>query len=316
MARAGAPIVPKVWDEQELVSHAQRSMDIFIARRLAEPETRYRTLVGEAMQSVQALLHELKAIDPRKPDLATVRRIMASKRLNAALRYVAGPPISSDDLGVLVTRRMSRMTGRALRADGETTANVLGLVCRLADPVRFPWLREQRRPRLHELKWAIRSTAVLLAAQGMQTERRAFGREVEHVLRERLLIGGFEKVAAPGGGRIESPSEMPRPMRFYGECGIHGRRTDLLIGLSDGRHVAVEAKDSSSVVNSVKRVLNDTAAKARFWKDKFGETLVPVALLSGVFAPDNLRAAQRSGLFLVFAHDLDDFVTWLGSPRR
>jgi hypothetical protein len=241
---------------------------------------------------------------------------MATKRLNAALRYVAGPPISSDDLSVLVTKRMSRMTARTLRSNQQTSAVILELICRLADPHQFAWLREQRRPRLHELKWAIRSTAVLLAAQAMQTERRAFGREVERGLRERLCVCGFEKVAALNGGRIDAPSHMPGPMRFYGECSVCGRRADLLIGLSDGRHVAVEAKDSSSVVNSVKRVLNDTAAKARFWKDKFGETLVPVALLSGVFAPDNLRAAQRSGLFLVFAHDLDDFVAWLSSPQR
>jgi hypothetical protein len=48
MAKASAPIVPKLWEEQELIVHAQRAMDIFIARRLAEPETRYRILVDEA----------------------------------------------------------------------------------------------------------------------------------------------------------------------------------------------------------------------------------------------------------------------------
>src|SRR3546814_6840336 len=55
---------------------------------------------------------------------------------------------------------------------------------------------------------------------------------------------------------------------------LRARKTDLLIGLSDGRAVAVEAKDSASVLNSVKRVLNDTAAKARYWDSQCGKTVV------------------------------------------
>ena len=141
-----------------------------------------------------------------------------------------------------------------------------------------------------------RATAALLATQRMQTERRAYGRAVERVLRDRLVERGFEKITAANGGRIEAPVHMPAGGRFYGECSVYGRRTDLLIGLADGRSVAVEAKDSSLVVNSVKRVLNDTAAKARHWHAKCGETLIPVALLSGVFV-HSLRAAQAGGLF-------------------
>jgi hypothetical protein len=100
---------------------------------------------------------------------------------------------------------------------------------------------------------------------------------------------------------------------LYGECSVYGRKTDLLIGLPDKRLVAVEAKDSSSVVNSVKRVLNDTAAKARHWDGHAGKMLIPVALLSGVFGVANLRDAQASGLFLVFSHDLQSFADWLAA---
>jgi hypothetical protein len=145
----------------------------------------------------------------------------------------------------------------------------------------------------------------------MQTERRAYGRAVERALRDRLQVIGYVRVTAPNKGRITAPVHMPAALTFYGECSVHGRRTDLLIGLPDGRAVAVEAKDSSSVVNSVKRVLNDTAAKAEHGHAKFGEMLVPVALLSGVFGIDSLKAAQAKGLYLVFAHDLESFVGWL-----
>jgi XamI restriction endonuclease len=104
---------------------------------------------------------------------------------------------------------------------------------------------------------------------------------------------------------------MPSAKTFYGECSFYGRRADLLIGLNDGRTVAVEAKDSSSVVNSVKRVLNDTAAKAKHWGAEVGKTVVPVALISGVFGTEDLKKAQTSGLYLVWAHDLDSFAEWL-----
>ena len=147
----------------------------------------------------------------------------------------------------------------------------------------------------------------------MQTERRGYGKKIESMLRARLEDMGFQKVSTPNKGKITKPMHLPAPKEFYGECAVHDRRTDLLIGLPDGRCVAVEAKDSSSVVNSVKRVLNDTAAKARRWHSKFGETIVPVALLSGVFGVDNLRSAQVSGLYLVWAHDLETFTDWLAA---
>src|SRR3546814_18170430 len=74
---------------------------------------------------------------------------------------------------------------------------------------------------------------------------------------------------------------------------LRARKTDLLIGLSDGRAVAVEAKDSDSVLNSVKRVLNDTAAKARYWDSQCGKTVVTVALRSGAFGVDNLKSRSE-----------------------
>src|SRR3546814_9023358 len=99
----------------------------------------------------------------------------------------------------------------------------------------------------------------------MATVRRGYGRNVEVALSDALIARGFERVAAPNGGRIVAPNQHPAPRTFYPECSLRARKTDLLIGLSDGRAVAVEAKDSASVLNSVKRVLNDTAAKARYW---------------------------------------------------
>ncbi|EAQ33379.1 type II restriction enzyme XamI [Nitrobacter sp. Nb-311A] len=77
--------------------------------------------------------------------------------------------------------------------------------------------------------------------------------------------------------------------------------------------IALEAKDSSSGLNSVKRLNNDTAAKAKHFATEGGKNIVNVALLSGVFKLSSLVSAQNSGLFLVWSHDLDGFIEWVKS---
>jgi hypothetical protein len=302
---------PPVWDDAALAEHAQTALEAFVDRRLAEPAARYVEHLNARKQALRKLFRLLTPINPNKPDISVVRDILLDKELLSALRYVAGPPISEDDLGVLVTRSTARVTKTAIKTDPKLANEILHLICQLADNARFPWIKAGRSPRFHELKQAIRATTTMHAAQTMQTERRGYGKEIEAQLQKHLEAMDFKKVPTPNKGKVTAPAHLPKKMTFYGECTVHGRRADLLIGLPDGRCIAVEAKDSSSVVNSVKRVLNDTAAKARHWHGKFGETIVPVALLSGVFGLDNLKDAQTSGLYLVWSHDLDSFASWL-----
>jgi hypothetical protein len=262
-------------------------------------------------KAVLKLFKVLAGVDPSRPEPGIVREVLLDGELLDALRYVAGPPVSSDDLAVLVTRSTARLSSKQLRTDDTLVSDTLKLICALADPARFPWIAPRRAPSRRELVAAISSTAVVHATQTLQTERRAHGKFVERQLESRLLEAGFSKSRPPARARIESPKHWPRERTFFGECLVYQRKCDLLIGTSDGRIVAVEAKDSSSVVNSVKRVLNDTAAKARHWQVMAGKEIVPVALLSGVFGSTHLAAAQSSGLFLVWAHELDGFVDWL-----
>lgn len=304
---------PKIWSDDELAEHAQVALETFVDRRLSEPTDRYVQHLRERRGAIMRLVRLLSPIDPARPDIEVVRRILLDADLFNALRYVAGPPISADDLGVIVTRSPKRISKTAIKKDDSLANDVLGLICRLSDSERFPWVGKGRQPRPFELKEAIRATTAMHAAQTMQTERRGYGKQVELMLAKRLDSMDFSKVPTPNKGKITAPSHLPSPMTYYGECTVYGRRADLLIGLSDGRCVAVEAKDSSSVVNSVKRVLNDTAAKARHWRAKLGETVLPVALLSGVFGLDSLKSAQDSGLYLVWTHDLDSFTKWLST---
>jgi hypothetical protein len=74
----------------------------------------------------------------------------------------------------------------------------------------------------------------------------------------------------------------------------------------------VECKDSNSLVNSIKRLNNDTAAKATRWIRTFGErAVVPVAVISGVYYLKSLMSAQEAGLSLFWEHDIGLFADWL-----
>jgi hypothetical protein len=94
------------------------------------------------------------------------------------------------------------------------------------------------------------------------------------------------------------------------------RKADLLVGLWDGRSLPIECKVSNSSTNSIKRLNNDAAVKAKTWIAELGHlNVVPAAVLSGVFKLYNLESAQREGLTLFWAHDLDSLASWIESTR-
>lgn len=247
------------------------------------------------------------------------------------MRYVAGPPISEDDLGVLVTRSVNGITRGAIAADSQLPLAELRLICRLSDPYRFPWLASRRTPSMREIRESIAATTALHATQALMTERRNYGKAIEQRLEQRLLELNFVRATGgrrtrqkpgvvepppfPSKGRVTQPSHHPVFPHFYGECVVYSRKVDLFIALKSGIMVAVEAKDSSSALNSKKRLLNDTAAKAKSYQVAAGKNIISVALLSGVFTVPDLIEAQKAGLYLVWAHKLDEFIAWIGSQR-
>jgi hypothetical protein len=296
---------PTVWTKPRLAEQARTALEEFVDRRLAEPGGKYLAHARARRAAIVRLFKSLTGLDPDHPDLATVRRILLDEELYDALRYVTGPPVSEDDLGVLVTRNVNGFNKTMLRKDDQLPLDVLALICRLADPYRFPWIADRRAPSRRELRDAIMATMTLHATQSLQTERRGYGKDVEKRLELRLIELGFAKVPTPNKSRITAPIHYPTYPDFYGECTVHGRKVDLFIALPTGRMIALEAKDSSSALNSVKRLNNDTAAKAKHFATEGGKNIVNVALLSGVFKIESLISAQESGLYLVWAHDLD-----------
>lgn len=91
-------------------------------------------------------------------------------------------------------------------------------------------------------------------------------------------------------------------------------RADLVVRMLDRRCLAVECKVSNSAVNSFKRVNHEALGKARRWLNQFGTAgVVPAAVLSGVFKPENLAAAQQGGLYLFWSHRPDDLREFIGA---
>ena len=324
--------IPTIWTQEQLAQQAQVALEEFVTRRLAEPSGRYLAHVKSRRAAIIRLFKALSGIDPNNPDPTIVRNVLLDEELFDSLRYVTGPPVSEDDLGVLVTRKIEGISKTGIKDSDELPVNILQLICKLADPYRFPWVVGRRAPSARERRAAIQTTMLMHASLSLQTERRGHGKIVEQRLETRLVELGFSKVSGkkpgkpkkgeppapmlpsyPAKGKITQPSHHPTYPYFYGECTVYNRKVDLFIALRTGRMIALEAKDSSSGLNSTKRLLNDTAAKAKHYKDEGGKNIISVALLSGVFKLSDLMAAQTSGLFLVWAHDIDGFIEWIKS---
>src|SRR5690606_37675136 len=152
----------------ELADQAQKSIDAFVARRIAEPRDRYLDHLAQRRKGILKLFRTLSGVDPLNPDPAVVRTILLDNAQFDALRYVAGPPVSKDDLDVLVLRSSQRITKTRLRAEDPLVLAVLSLICNMADPVRFPWIAAKRPPAPYELKQAVRATTSLHATQTLQ----------------------------------------------------------------------------------------------------------------------------------------------------
>jgi len=79
----------------------------------------------------------------------------------------------------------------------------------------------------------------------------------------------------------------------------------------------IECKDSNSLVNSIKRLNNDTAAKAKHWLSQFGEAaVVPLAVISGAYYHHSLVQAQQAGLSLIWEHAIEELGAWLTTVKH
>jgi XamI restriction endonuclease len=302
-------LTPPRWSPERLEADVAAAVESFRSEREREPLEQYRVHVDDCLDTMDELV-ELTV------DLSQLREraleVVTDPRLLEALRFVAGPFISMDDLRVIAR---TSLAPTRLRADPDAAARIVDAVLAGVDDRRFAWVREDRMPDEAERQAAVLASATLMATERTRTLRRNDARTTqEGAVAEALVAAGFTRVGRPRA--IRTLEDAPAPGEFCDEVDFGGRKADLVVGLWDRRRMPLECKVSNSMTNSFKRVNNDAAVKAVGWLRAFGEDqVVPAAVLSGVFKPASLESAQARGLTVFWAHRLDDLVEWIGRTR-
>ena len=290
---------PARWTAAELADAAATAEAQFRDERLAVSHA-WERHYKQARAKFEMLFETLGDLNsPTIPDakLAEAYRL----GLGEALRYLAGPPISDDDLRVIAD--VDSISPGAMAKNPEALRRVFDVIARVVDPHRFPWIAAGTPATDSQREAALLASSVLLAAQRIATERRNDGKDTqETMVKDYLRSLGFSEVPATA---INTIVKGPQAMQFCAECQLGERKADVVVRLPDTRLMAIECKVSNSATNSVERLNNDAAVKAEYWIKQFGEAqVVTAAVLAGVFKQLNLQQAQTRGLFLFWSHDL------------
>jgi hypothetical protein len=299
---------PPDWSDEQLSAGRTKAIALFREERMEEPLEAYLGFFDEYQGVVEDLLET--SVDLTQLD-NQLEQILTDAKLLETFRYLAGPPISLDDLTILAEANFSR---RSIKADPEMTARVLAVVKDVLDRRRFPWIKEEREPTEAERAAAIIASAALIANSKAGTLRRNKGqKDQEALVRQGLLDRDFKELKRR---TVVTLADAPAPGHFCPESKLGGTRADFVVGLYDRRVMGIECKVSNSGVNSFKRLNHEAAGKAASWLTTFGTNgVVPVAVLSGVYTLGNLVDAQSRGLTLFWAHDLNQLFDWIETGR-
>jgi hypothetical protein len=302
-------IQPPRWSAEDLGKNSARATEIFRKERLEEPLEDYLKAFDEYQGNVEELFET--TIDLSDLDETAIQFLTDSK-LFAAFRYLAGPPISDDDLKTVA--EVQSLNASQLRYDSEAVDRIISVVRMALDRRRFPWVVEERDPTETEKNAAVLASAALMATQRVGTARRSKGKKAqEAMVSGALTAAGLARVAKR---KVATIADAPEPGQFCDESYLGNRKADFIVRLWDNRIMPVECKVSNSATNSVKRLNNDAAAKAEAWLKDFGtRQVVPAAVLGGVYKLHNLKDAQDRGLTLFWAHDLKELTDWIETTR-
>ena len=254
---------PPVWDRRQLEEAKGRAEEHFRDERHTEPLELYLELFDEYQGIVEEVLEQTV-------DLLNIRdgapNLVANKRKLEVLRYLSGPPVSADDLKVLI--RAKSLAASRFEAEPELLERLVGFVQDWHDRRRFPWVSESWEPGESDRNAAVLATTALLAMRRLETMRRNDGKTIqERFVAMYLLRSGFKQVKTR---EMKTLNDAPKAGEFCRESLFGNRKADFIIGLFDGRTMALECKVSNSSTNSIKRLNNDAAVKATTWRGDFG----------------------------------------------
>lgn len=297
--------VPPDWSVEQLDVERRKAEEHFRQVRHREPLELYLNYFDEYRGIVEEVLEQtvdLTRLRSEAPDLLT------DIRKQEVFRYLSGPPVSLDDLKVLVEARS--LTANQFQNDPHLVDRIVNFMQDWHDRRRFPWISGQWIPEEHERNAAVLATTALLAMRKTETFRRNRGSKTqEQLVAGQLRRADFEEVETR---QVVTLSNAPKQGQFCRESMFGSRKADFIVGLADGRTMAIECKVSNSATNSIKRLNNDAAVKATTWREEFGKAqIVVVAVLDGVYALRNLVDAQEAGLTIFWAHDLTSMIRWM-----
>ncbi|MCL6537009.1 MAG: XamI family restriction endonuclease [Acidothermus sp.] len=287
------PLQPPKWTEEQLETGRQEALAAFIRERGQEGTRAYREAFDEIEPVVSRLFEATSDLRNFRGEV-----LREDPKLLPAARYLAGPPISADDLETLVGGRLGRRV-----PDPEAAKRVADVLRSAWDPIRFPWLGQNRGPRASERAAAIRWTAGIWAIERLRTLRRTeSSRRQEAAVAEALHRAGYKH--EPRLRVMDTLDALPRGS-FAREVSLAGSKCDIPVRLYDGRLLALECKVSNSALNSVKRLIRETGGKARAWRNDFGLQVITGAVLAGVYKLVNLLDAQENyGIAIFWEQDL------------
>ena len=184
-------VPPPRWSEDQLDQDASEAIRLFREVRMHEPLEAYLEQFETYRDAVENLIEgtvDLTLLRDQAIDLLTDPNGLT------AIRYLASPAISEDDLKVLAEAKLSPTR---LRENEEMAKRVIDTVLLGLDRNRFPWVSEDREATDAEREAAVIATAALIATQKVQTLRRNDAKdEQEDAVAEKLKQGGFAQVAA------------------------------------------------------------------------------------------------------------------------
>lgn len=226
------------WEPEHLEAQRRYSIERFREERMREPLEAYLWVFERYRAAAENLL-ELTA------DLSALRDVavdvLADPALQEAARYLAGPPISADDLKILAE---ASLTGSRLRKDSEMALRIIDTVLEGLDRNRFPWIADGRDPTEAERQASVLASATLMAAQRIRTARANESKGVqEQEVADLLLNEGFTEIPAR---QISTLGDAPGRSEFCKEALFGSRKADLIVRLWDGRVMPCEISTFSS----------------------------------------------------------------------
>ncbi len=308
------PDLARKWTPAEIAKDAALSREDFRQRRLGEPLQKYLEAYSRLEQANRNTIGGLATLLADPVNQTALADAMRAKDLLTALRYVAAPPISEDDLETLSG---DSLTPSRVLADRDFATAVRDVLCAVLDPKRFPWIADRRDPTEAERDAAILASTVLASAQEVQTRRRSDERAMVEGLVHGVLVGlDFKQQTAPRHG-IQSllGADVPKPGEFMTGCTLGENNADFVIGLWDQRLLVIEAKGSNSAINSRKRLNMEAVQKAKAWRD-FGRNVVIGAAIRGVFNPAEVVRAQETPLVIFWAHRIIELNRFIQATRK